>query len=97
MKNYSFYLEALETLGNEAKRRGNNQVISLIDSLFLSNAFGGAHPAGLTMGALLRKVLGSGWGSTKLGQMISQGTISPATSGTISAGSSALQTELKDQ
>lgn len=44
MKDYSFNLEALDSLAGEAKRLGNNQVLSLIDSILLGEGVGGTHP-----------------------------------------------------
>lgn len=97
MKNYSFYIEAMEALGKEAQRRGNNQVLSLIDSLFLSGAYAGNNPIpGLTMGTL-RRILMSAPGLTGLGSMISKSTVSPLTSGLVSAGSSGVQSALTNQ
>lgn len=44
MKDYSFNIDALEALSKEAARRGNNQVISLIDSVLLGGGVASANP-----------------------------------------------------
>lgn len=44
MKEYSFNIDALEALAKEAARRGNNQVISLIDSILLGGGLAAANP-----------------------------------------------------
>lgn len=73
MKDYSFYIEALEQLAREGARRGNTQIISLIDSIFLGGgiASGAAIPAGILGGT--RKILQSGRGATSLGSAIKNG------------------------
>jgi len=97
MKDYSFYLEAMEALAKEAMRRGNNQVLSLIDSLFLSGAYSGNNPIpGVTMGAL-RKILQSASGTTLLGQLLNRSNISTPLQGLTSGGSAGVQSLLKDQ
>ncbi len=97
MKNYSFYIDALESLAREASRRGNNQVLSLIDSLFLSGAYAGNNPIpGVTMG-MLRKLIMSAPGTTYLGQALKNSSVSPLTAGLISGGSAGVQSGLKDQ
>lgn len=87
MKDYSFYIDSLEALAKEAARTGNNQVISLIDSMFLAGtaATGTVLPAGI--GLLRRMFLTSPSGVTGMAQKIQQGVTSPATSAGISAGS----------
>lgn len=97
MKDYSFYIDAMQSLATEAARRGNNQVLSLIDSLFLSGAYAGNNPIpGLTMG-MLRKLIISAPGTTALGSLLNQPNISGLTSGLISAGSSGVQSLLGGQ
>jgi hypothetical protein len=97
MKKYSFYIDAMDALGQEAKRRGNNQVLSLIDSLFLSGAYAGNNPIpGITMG-MLRKIVMSAPGTTALGQLFNKSSVSPLSSGLISSGSSGVQSALTGQ
>jgi hypothetical protein len=97
MSKYSFYIDAIDTLSKEAARRGNNQALSLIDSLFLSSAFGGHELIpGLTAG-MVRKILMSGNGTTALAQLLNKSVVSPATSGTISAASSGLESLVSPQ
>lgn len=55
MKDYSFSIEALEHIAKEAQRKGNNQVLSLIDSIFLAGAASGS-PLGVG-GFLARRSL----------------------------------------
>lgn len=97
MKNYSFYIEALETLSKEAARRGNTQALGLIDSLFLSGAFGATSPLpGFTAG-LGRKLLMSGPGITRTAQFLNKGTASPTTIGATGLISKNLQSLLGQQ
>ena len=97
MKNYSFYIDALEALAREASRRGNNQVLSLIDSLFLSGAYAGNNPIpGVTMG-MLRKLIMSAPGTTYLAQLLKNSSVSPATAGLISGGSAGVQSLISNQ
>lgn len=88
MQDYSFYIDALEALAKEASRRGNAQVISLIDSIFLGSSVVSPLP-GATMG-VLRRILMSPSGATYLGQLLKNSNISPLLSGGISAGSSSV-------
>jgi hypothetical protein len=74
MKEYAFNIEALETLAKEAARRGNNQALSLIDSLFLSSSFGGERPEVGLAAALARKFFISGQGMTGAGQFLQKET-----------------------
>lgn len=97
MKNYSFYIDALESLAREASRRGNNQVLSLIDSLFLSGAYAGNNPIpGVTMG-MLRKLLMSAPGATYLGQALKNPSLGAPSAGLLSAGSAGGQSLLSNQ
>ena len=90
MSKYSFNIEAMETLAKEAARRGNNQALSLIDSLFLSSAFGGNNMIpGLTAG-IMRKLLMSGPGITSAAQLLNKGVASQATTGLTGGASSYL-------
>lgn len=88
MKDYSFYIDALDALAQEAKKRGNNQVLSLIDSLFLSGAFSGASSGGVgapnIMALAARRYLMSAPGTTAIGQALQRGVASQATSGGLS-------------
>lgn len=73
MKDYSFYIDALEALAKEAKRQGNNQVVSLIDSILLGTgiATGAAIPASIA--AVARKTLNSAGGATGIGSAVRKG------------------------
>jgi DNA-binding transcriptional regulator YhcF (GntR family) len=76
MNDYRFDIEALETLAKEASRRGNNQLISLIDSIFLSGFAMGNPGVPVTLG-LTRRALNSPSILTRLGSSIENaGTLS---------------------
>lgn len=96
MKNYSFYIDALEALSKEAARRGNNQVIGLIDSVFLA---GGVPTDPVTGGILAtaQKLLRSVYGNTKLAQIIYNSNLSTKASGTLTSGSAGAQSSLTNQ
>lgn len=91
MDDYSFNIDAFEDLAKEAARRGNNQLLSLIDSIFLGGGLAtkNAAPAGLTLLGL-RKYLKSGRGATTLGSAIKNPNASAKTVGAIGAGASLL-------
>jgi len=73
MKDYAFNIDALEALANEAKRRGNNQVLSLIDSIFFSTGLASGNPiAGASVGTV-RKIINSPYGATTIGSAIEKG------------------------
>jgi hypothetical protein len=76
MEDYSFSIDSLEALAKEAARRGNNQAISLIDSIFFSGGVAAGEPVtGAGLG-VARKVLNSPSGSTGAAQAIEKsGTI----------------------
>lgn len=68
MKDYSFSIEALEALAKEAQRKGNAQVLGMIDSILFT---GGATAGGPLVGAgsfLARKTLSSAPVATGLAQ-----------------------------
>lgn len=89
MKDYTFYIDALEALAKEAKRRGNNQVFTLLDGILTAGglASGAALPA--TIIGAGRKILNSGAGSTALGSLLNKGSAGPVTSGLIGASAGA--------
>ena len=89
MDNYSFAIDALKTLAEEAKRRGNSQVVSLIDSIFLGGSIIDPIPA-LTLGTLRRMIL-SGAGSTNIGAGLSNPNLGVVGSAGLESASSALQ------
>lgn len=77
MDDYRFHIEALDALAREAKRRGNNQVISLIDSVFLGGGLASGEP--VATGALLaiRNIFKSSRGATMIGQVLANPTTRP--------------------
>ena len=95
MKNYSFYIDALEALAKEAARRGNNSVIGMIDSVFLSGVPANPEVAG-TIG-VLQKLLRSVYGNTKLAQTIYNSNLGTKASGALTSGSAGVQSSLTGQ
>lgn len=89
MKDYSFYIDALDALAAEAARSGNRQVLSLIDSVFLAGAAGAGTPV-IAAGAVLNKILRGTSGATGLGQALHKGVAGPLMSGGIGATSGAV-------
>jgi hypothetical protein len=73
MEEYSFNIEALQALAKEAARRGNNQALSLIDSIILSGGLAGGEPVASMAIGVGRKLLNSPSGLTKTGQLIEKG------------------------
>lgn len=97
MKDYSFYIDALDALAKEAKRTGNNQIIGMIDSLFLGSAAASAQPiTPLTIG-MIRKIAATPAGATFLAQFINNPNISRVGSASIGAASDAISSVLPQQ
>lgn len=93
MDEYAFGLDALEALAKEGARRGNNQVLSLIDSVFLGAGMAaGDFKQAVTL-AGLRKYLQSGRGATRIGSTLANPNASAKTVGVIGAGASLLAGE----
>ena len=97
MKDYSFYIDAMGALAREASRRGNNQVISLIDSVFLTGGLSSGSTAPVATIMMLRRMLLSGQGVSSLGQLLSRSTIKPATAGILGASSNLLSSQINPQ
>lgn len=93
MDDYSFSLDALEDLAREGARRGNNQVLSLIDSVFLGAGMAAGDFTQAVTLASLRKYLQSGRGATTIGSALKNPNASPLTVGAIGAGASLLEGE----
>lgn len=83
MKNYSFYIEALESITREAMKRGNSQILGLIDSLFLQGAGIATNPVGLLATAVGRRLIQLPSSLTRIGSALTKSTVNPATSGAI--------------
>lgn len=90
MNDYSFYIDALEALAKEAARTGNNQVISLIDSMFLAGTAVSGNPLPAGAGLLRRLILTSPKGLTNTAQKINTGVLSPSGSGVLGSLSSSV-------
>jgi hypothetical protein len=87
MKDYSFYIDSLEALAKEAARTGNNQVISMIDSLFLAGTAASGSPIPVGVGLLRKMLLTSPSGVTGMAQGIKEGVTSPIGGALITGGS----------
>lgn len=97
MAKYSFNIEAMDALAKEAARRGNTQALSLIDSLFLSSAFGADNMVpGVTAG-IARRVLMSGPGITGTAQALNSPNLGVVGSTALQAGASGLRNLLPRQ
>lgn len=70
MKDYSFHIEALEALAKEAQRRGNRQLLGLIDSSLVGGGIIASNPLVGAGAALLRKATTSARGLTRGSQAI---------------------------
>lgn len=97
MKDYSFYIDALEALAREASRRGNSQVISLIDSIFLGGGLSTANPAPVLTIGIFRRILNSPQGMTLLGSLMNKSTASPTTLGVIGGASQQIQKTVQSE
>ena len=95
MKNYTFYIDALESLAKEAARRGNSQVVGLIDAAFLSGI--PTDPATAGTMSILQKLLRSPYGLTKLAQFINSSNLGTKASGVLTSGSAGVQSSLTNQ
>jgi hypothetical protein len=91
MKDYTFNINALEVLGKEAMKRGNAQVLDLIDSLFLSAGLSNQSIIPAFTGGMFRKLVQSPSALTRIGSAIGKDTISPVSSALISSGSAGIQ------
>lgn len=97
MSKYSFNIEAMEALAKEAARRGNTQALSLIDSLFLSSAFGADNMLpGVTAG-MARKYFMSGPGVTGVAQAMNNPNLGTVGSTVLQTATSGLQPLLPRQ
>jgi hypothetical protein len=90
MKDYSFYLDAMESIAKEAAKRGNSQILGMIDSLFLGGAAISSNPSSLLTMGLLRRIAQSPTALTNLAQIIRKSAASPTTSALIGATSAGL-------
>lgn len=70
MKDYSFNIDALEALAKEATRRGNAEVIGLLDSVFIGSGVALGEPLTGTAIALARRGARAPIFSTRVGSLI---------------------------
>ncbi len=94
MDDYSFYIDALDDLAKEAARTGNNQVIGLIDSMFLAGTAATGSPIPAVMGLARKALLSNPGGLTGTAQGLYRGTVGPvtgATTGAFSSGAASFQ------
>lgn len=97
MDEYSFNLDALEDLAKEGARRGNNQLFSLIDSIFFGGGLASGNlPMAATFGAT-RRILQTAKGATTLGSALKNPDASAKTIGAIGGLSRSLSGEPQQQ
>jgi hypothetical protein len=72
MSDYAFNIQALEAIARDAARRGNNQIIGLIDSIFLGSAALGQEPAIAATVGILRRMATDPRTATNLAQWINK-------------------------
>lgn len=99
MKQYSFNIDALEALAKEAAARGNTQVLSLIDSIFLGNGLTAANASPALTALTLRKLFMTPAGKTYLGSILNTAgkPLSSAASGALGGVMGAGQSQLSGQ
>lgn len=96
MKDYSFYIDAIDAIAKEAARRGNNQALGLIDSVFLGGGIAG-NPIVGAGGFAFRKFLSSPRGTTGLGSVIKNPNLGSKASFLLQTGSAGVQSRQKGQ
>lgn len=84
MKDYKFYIEALDAIAAEAKRRNNSNLIGLIDSAFLGPAFASGSQVG-TLAALFRKATTIPTLNTRAASALTRNALGKPTAGAIQA------------
>lgn len=90
MKNYGYYIDALDSLAQYAKRTGNNQILSMIDSIFLGAGLGTGSAAPVFLGAARRAINTPGI-ATGIGQKLKEGVMGAFGSGALGAGASGVE------
>lgn len=90
MNDYAFYIDALEALAKEAARRGNAQVVSLIDSILLGGGIASGNPVVGFGAATLRSLTKAAPVLTGAAQAVQRGTLSPATTAAVGATGAAI-------
>lgn len=91
MENYSFNIDALEAIAKDAARRGNNNIISLIDGVFLGGGLAGGEPATALGMGVVRKLSTIPRVLTTLGQSMSRPNLGSAGSAVVGSVSSSGQ------
>ncbi len=84
MKDYGYYIDALDALAQHAKRTGNNQILSMIDSIFLGAGLGTGNAAPVFLGAA-RRAINAPAVATGAAQALEKGIMSPAVGGAVNA------------
>lgn len=97
MDDYSFNIDALEALAQEGKRRGNNQILGLIDAVFLGGGMAMGDVSSAVTLATLRKYIQSGKGTTMIGSSLKNPNASAQTIGAIGGGANLLGGEVQPQ
>lgn len=75
MKDYSFYIDAAEALAREAKRQGNNQVISLVDAVLATGGLATGNLSASLPAIVARRLTTMPSVLTNIAQQIQNGTI----------------------
>ena len=97
MKDYSFYIDALDDIAKEAAKRGNAQVLGMIDSLFLGGAAISNDPTSILTIGLLRRMVQSPTALTNIGQAVKSSTLGAGTSGALGVGSKEISNVVSPQ
>lgn len=85
MKDYKFYIDALDAVAAEAKRRNNSSIIGLIDAAFIGPSLSAATNIGM-LAALGRRIINLPALSTRAGSAIGKNALGKTLSGSIQAG-----------
>lgn len=97
MKDYSFYIDALDALAKEAKRTGNRSVLGLIDNLYLGAGLASGQAIPATLVATISRLINSAGGATGLAQTINAGSIGARGSAVLQAVSRGGQSLVESQ
>lgn len=86
MKDYVFYIDALDSVANEAKRRNNSSIVGLIDAAFLGPSLSAGTNVGM-LAALGRRIINLPTIATRAGSSLSKNALGKTAAGTIPTGS----------
>lgn len=97
MKDYTFYIDALEAIASDAGKKGNAQLLQMIDSIMLGGGFASGNPLIGGVGIVGRHMLKSAPLLTGLGQGLKNPAISPLQSALLGSGSAGVQSKPEPQ